>query len=636
MRTFRRATLLFLLLGLPFLVACANDNSNGLQGVSAAIAAIEAEPGAITPIDCPLPLPGEAEGETAECGVYTVPVNYDDPAAGTINLTFVRLLAEGDNPLPDPLVFLAGGPGQSGVVSAGGNLYGDIRQERDLIFPAQRGTLFGSRLALEECVALLGEQLGRSELNTFVGQVSERGELDRTLPFDDYLAQYSATTGQINARCHEAFRQTGQDPTQFTTANSARDLVGMMAALGYESYNLHGTSYGTRLALETMRRHPDAAIRSVVLDSPASPSTERLATLATATHAALEQLFADCEADAACNDAYPDLLDRTVALLAQLEAEPLVVGEQTIDTSTVLRELTNLVNTRSNYLPRMIAELETGDATTYLALANGEVGTEPPEGSLVSAAVSDLLQLLSQAGVTPDNPFAGLEIVKQVLDATLEENPREAMRVAAQDALPESDSLPRILEGIDALSAEDIASLQEQMAGAQTGTDEAAVALITDANSRNNAFFMLNGIVCLEELPFEDAAAALAARDALPIPALGLSDAALATELGNCTDYPMGETDPAYNEPVNSDVPTLILQGEFDTRTPPVNGRTLAEQLANATLALVPQAGHETWGAGNCAAQIGIAFITDPAQTPDLSCLEQRREQFSLPGDPLN
>ena len=41
-------------------------------------------------------------------------------------------------------------------------------------------------------------------------------------------------------------------------------------------------------------------------------------------------------------------------------------------------------------------------------------------------------------------------------------------------------------------------------------------------------------------------------------------------------------------------------------------------------------------GRVNCAAEIGIDFIRNPQAAPDLSCLEQRREQFSLPGEPLN
>jgi pimeloyl-ACP methyl ester carboxylesterase len=165
--------------------------------------------------------------------------------------------------------------------------------------------------------------------------------------------------------------------------------------------------------------------------------------------------------------------------------------------------------------------------------------------------------------------------------------------------------------------------------------DKAAVDRVIEASARNNAHFLLSGIACLEQLALSDVWAAIAARDALPIPALGVPDVALATEVGNCTDYPMGDGDPRYHEPVTSAVPTLILQGDYDTRTPPAHGRAVAEQLANATLVFIPQAGHETWGSGNCAAQIGIEFIRNPQEAPDLSCLETRRHRFSLPGEAL-
>ncbi len=613
-----------------------NSGRSDLAQRTNAIRAINAEVGAITPVACPLPLAGEVEGETADCFVYTVPVSYDDPVAGTINLTVVRLRAQSETPLPDPIVYLAGGPGQSGVVAAGGNLYGDLRRERDILFPAQRGTLFAQRLGLEECVALLGNELGRSELEAFADSVAANNSGDRSQPYDEYLANYGATVGAVNSRCHEAFRQAGLDPTQFNTANSTRDLVGLMQALGYTSYNLHGTSYGTRLALETVRRHPDAPIRSLVLDSPSAPTVDRLRTLATAAYDMVMQLFANCAADPACDAAYPDLPARTAALLDTLEATPLTAGERTIGPEEVLDQLRDLSGTRGNYMPRLIAELEAGDSTTYLALANQEVGTRSPEGSATSDAVNDLIQKISLAGLQGTNPLTGIKAVADVLTGAREDDPRAGMKAAAERVLANSESLPPILEDIDNLSDADVQVLRDSAPGASAPVDKVGVNRIIEASARNNAHFLLSGMVCLEQLPFADAAAAIAARDALPIPALGVPDAVLATETGNCTNYPMGATDPRYGEPVSSNIPTLILQGEFDTRTPPAHGRALAEQLANATLVFIPQAGHETWGAGNCAAKIGIEFIRNPEQTPDLSCLRiTRRHRFSLPGEAL-
>ena len=619
------------------LVACRGGDSGAadLARLEKEISDIEAEPGAITTISCPLPIPGEAEGETYECGVYTVPVNYYDPESATINLAFVRLFAEAEA-AEAPIVFLAGGPGQSGILAAGGQLYGDLRRDRDLIFPAQRGTLFGQRLALEECVALLGDQLGRSELQAFVDSVSAGDSRDRSLPYEEYLAQYKETVGAINGRCHEAFKNAGYDPTQFNTANSTNDLVGLLEALGYESYNLHGTSYGTRLALETLRRHPEAPIRSMVLDSPSTPTVDRLSNLAVAPHEMVMQLFANCAADAACNEAYPDLPARTAALLDKLQSGPLAAGEATIGVDEVIAQLLDLSGKRGKYLPRMVAELESGKTTTYLALLNREVGTASPEGSTGSRAVNDLVQQISLAGLQDSNPLTGLQAVKDVLDGTQADDPREGMKESARRVLVDSESLPDILEKIDALTDEEVRELREMVSGGGEQADQATVDLITQASARNNAHFLLSGIVCLEQLPFADEQAAQARRDALAIPALGSTDALLATEVGNCTNYPMGETDPASGEPVSSSVPVLILQGEYDTRTPPTNGRALAEQFENATLVIVPQAGHETWGTDNCAAQIGIEFLRDPERTPDLSCLDVRRERFSLPGDSLD
>lgn len=77
--------ILILLILIPLLVLLLVARRGGdssaaeLTRLEKAISNIEAEPGAITTIDCPLPLSGEVEGETYECGVYTVPVSYDDP-----------------------------------------------------------------------------------------------------------------------------------------------------------------------------------------------------------------------------------------------------------------------------------------------------------------------------------------------------------------------------------------------------------------------------------------------------------------------------------------------------------------------------------------------------------------------------
>jgi len=60
----------------------------------------------------------------------------------------------------------------------------------------------------------------------------------------------------------------------YTSAESAEDLDDRRKLLGIEQWTLLGLSYGTRLALTCVRRHP-ASIRSVVLDSVRRASSAR-------------------------------------------------------------------------------------------------------------------------------------------------------------------------------------------------------------------------------------------------------------------------------------------------------------------------------------------------------------------------
>lgn len=106
----------------------------------------------------------------------------------------------------------------------------------------------------------------------------------------------------------------------------------------------------------------------------------------------------------------------------------------------------------------------------------------------------------------------------------------------------------------------------------------------------------------------------------------------LVTELGNCAAIQEPIVDPVNGEPVSSAIPTLVLQGDVDVRTPRAWGEMAARTLENGTLALVPQQGHEVWTASSpCVNSIAEAFVSDPATKPDLSCLARRRPVFVLP-----
>jgi pimeloyl-ACP methyl ester carboxylesterase len=78
-----------------------------------------------------------------------------------------------------------------------------------------------------------------------------------------------------------------------------------------------------------------------------------------------------------------------------------------------------------------------------------------------------------------------------------------------------------------------------------------------------------------------EAAAALLG-NTINFPGIYLRDAWGAPDLGD-----------AFRQPVTSDVPTLILVGDLDVRTPVENGRELVETLPNGRLVVVENAAHQ-------------------------------------------
>jgi len=78
--------------------------------------------------------------------------------------------------------------------------------------------------------------------------------------------------------------------------------------------------------------------------------------------------------------------------------------------------------------------------------------------------------------------------------------------------------------------------------------------------------------------------------------------------------------DPATGTPVRSDIPTLIITGYFDDRTPIEQGRRIASTLSRAYVFEFPNEGHGARPTG-CYVSILTQFFEDPSRTPDASCI---------------
>ena len=127
--------------------------------------------------------------------------------------------------------------------------------------------------------------------------------------------------GAAYQACHDRLADEGVDLASFTTPDSAADLADLRVALGYDEWNVYGLSYGTRLAMEAMRSHPEG-IRSVVLDSPYPMDVGTVGQAVDGAQHGIDRLVEGCAADPTCAEAHPDLAGEVDAIVERYDAEP--------------------------------------------------------------------------------------------------------------------------------------------------------------------------------------------------------------------------------------------------------------------------------------------------------------------------
>ena len=232
--------------------------------------------------ECPFAQP---DGYDITCGYLTAPENRTLPDSPDIELAYAIVYAAVDEDRP-PIIYLSGGPGGSAIddfVSDPESWQYPFTRARDLILIDQRGT--GYSWPSLDCP-----------------------ELAEEVDFDDENPEVV---------CHERLIAEGIDLTGYNTAENAADVAALREELGIDSWDLLGISYGTRLALNIMRDHPQG-VRSVVLDSVFPPNADTPVEEALSPLRSLQLLFSDCANDAYCDDRYPDLetvfLDTVMAL----------------------------------------------------------------------------------------------------------------------------------------------------------------------------------------------------------------------------------------------------------------------------------------------------------------------------------
>ena len=582
------------------------------------------------------------EGKDYYCGVFTVPQNWDEPDGPYLDLAFVTVKATGEEPASNALIFLAGGPGQSSLTKPIDG-YRRLQENHDIIRLDQRGTGFSQRLGYEECLVLALQNDAPPAQIEALQAASFNPLAEGSTP----LTLKELDIPVLNEICWAQFTKQGLDLSQFTTAAGARDMVELLKALDYKGFTLHGVSYGTRLAMTIMAKLPTydnaPVLRSVVLDSAFPPSVYTVAAFPRKDHDFMLQLLAECRADAGCRQAYPNLDMRLAALLDRLEDEPLTSSGELVTLDDVAKQLAMVHASQAAYLPSMIVELEAGLLDTYLALRDGIVGADPPQNYAGDLDRSDPVQAFIADAYDALGGVSGLEMIVQFNFSLVEADPLAALQTVVGKTFS-GEIGDQLNAKLATLTAEAIAGspyvakIQADFAAERGIGDPEELAKLEMAKQRLSVAGRLaqpffNTIHCVEDIPFERFEDAVNSYNDLAFPQL--SNLALSQTMADlCRNWPVAAAPIQVKDPVSSTVPTLILQGAYDRRTPVFMGKRAARELENSTYVLVPQIGHEVWTyAGDCVGQIAAAFIQDPGADLDLSCLDARQPQWVLPRD---
>lgn len=458
-------------------------------------------------IECPF----SVFGRTVECGILTVPENRANPAGRQITLPFAIVRSNNPAAAPDPFVYLSGGPGGPafGATPLLAEAFAPYLDQRDLIVYDQRG------------VGDANPRLNCPEYSAALQEIS-----DQDLPAETVVA----IEANALVQCRNRHVAEGVDVAQYTSAASAADLNDLRVALGYEQWNLVGISYGTRLALTTMRDFPQG-IRSVVLDSSYPLQIALYESLPANIDRAYSTLLQGCAAQPDCAAAFPDLENRYYAMLERLNAEPVTLE--------------------------------------VLDFNNFEVDRVRVDGNFMAGLV---FQLMYDRSIIP--------ILPQVLDAT-----------------DRGNYLP-------------LAALLTLLGGGGGGEGGVSTA-------------MYYSVQCSEEVPFSTPEGVQASIAQFPrIESYLRANLDLTPTLfALCDQWGVAPPNPIENEPVPSDIPTLVLAGTYDPITPPDWGWQAAQTVGTPYFYQFANESHGISVRGGCPAEITASFLNNPTAEPNAACL---------------
>ena len=298
--------------------------------------------------------------DSFECSDLQVPIDYSNVKAGQFKLRVLRLKATSQRRKIGSLVINPGGPGASGVDYAFNAAYifsPSLLDKYDIVGFDPRGVSASAPIRCltasqtDASFAADGDPHNQGELNTLVSEMRV------------YANRCEAKTQNI---------------LHYSTADSARDMDLLRAALGEKKLNYLGASYGTYLGTLYANFFPDRVGR-MVLDGAISPnvnSADQNLTQAIGFDTALNAFIADCYTKPDCALAQPieKARKQIISLFESAATKPLASskGRSVTESLVVLGTAAALYDRATGWpqLRQAFKRAQSGDGNNFLTLAD--------------------------------------------------------------------------------------------------------------------------------------------------------------------------------------------------------------------------------------------------------------------------
>lgn len=430
-------------------------------------------------------------------GYLTVPEDRGNPEGRKLKLSFVVIDSGSKDELPDPLIYMSGGPGGIAISSRAIRLFQSfpLNDKRDVILMDFRGTGYSE--------PQLSDTIQKRLLETIIGEFTPE--------------QAKSATSEIFIYFFDEFIEQGYNPDMYNTKVNVEDMEDLRKALGYKVWNLFGISYGTRTGQTYVRDYPES-VRSQILDSPIPMGVSLLGKETNSYKESLDNVFKACSEDPECSKAFPDLESRFYRVMESLKEDPFVF--------------------KSDIISQEKVHIDFKDMHVIMH------------------------QLLYSRGFYSTFPW----MVK---------------------AIEERDQV--FFENMTSPMIDRFMSLEQWVFLLTTKYDSGLFEYPTPPSPGDPLYGALNYFINTDHVVQQ-------------------------------TDFV--SLDSLEAQPVDTDIPTLILSGEFDPITRPSNAVQLKKNIPSAYLYTFPGTGHAVVTSTACGLEIANNFLKNPFSKPDDRCLE--------------